>query len=171
VTPYAFVEHATTITAIPLAIIGFGFTLWQVRKTRKAAEAARDAAGLAQRGIGRGNLLVLIPQLQRVEDELERAIHSGHQELALTWIGTWRWQAGQLRGLIQVTAPTNRKMLKAIQTSMVAASDAKASLVSEKTIDLAAETKGVMSAIAAVTVDLGEIAVIQGMRVGGIEND
>lgn len=169
-TPYWYIEHITIISTIPLALIGFGFTLWQVRKTRTAAEAARDAAKNAQRGIGRGSLLVLIPQLQRTEEELERAVRSGYSDIAMSWLGTWRWQAGQLRGLINV-ASTDRAVLRAIQASVVAAAEAKTELVGSIGVDLVIATKDVRTAIAAVTNQLGELAVVQGMQMGQDSND
>jgi hypothetical protein len=165
VTFYWIVEHVSTISVIPLAIVGFGITWWQIHKTRTAAEAARDAARDTQHGIGRGSLLVLIPQLQRTEEELERAVRSGHHDIALSWLGTWRWQAGQLRGLINVTS-TERDTLKSIQESVVAAADAKAELIASAEADLVIATQDVRTAIAAVTNELGELAVVQGMQIG-----
>ena len=166
---YWYIEHAAAIAAIPLAIAGFGFTLWQIRKARTAAEAARDAAKEAQRGIGRGTLLLLIPQLQRTEDEVERAIGDGKQDLMFSWLAIWRWQASQLRGLLKVAAPDERGILKAIQKSMVATADLKTELFGIQNSDLVDATREVRTAITAVTNGLGELAVVQGMQIGQID--
>jgi hypothetical protein len=166
---YWYVEHVSIIATIPLAIAGFGFTLWQIRKARTAAEAARDAARDAQRGIGRGTLLLLIPQLYRTEEELERAIGDGQPGLMLSWLAIWRWQASQLRGLLKVTAPDERGILKAIQKSMVATADLKTEMLGIKSNDLVDATKEVRTTIAAVTNGLGELAMVQGMQIGQID--
>jgi hypothetical protein len=163
---YWYIEHVSAITAIPLAVVGFGFTLWQVRKTRTAAEAAQRAAERAQRGIGRSTLLLLIPQLQRAEEELDRAVETGQQNLVLLWLATWRWQAGQLRGLLKVAAPDERTILRSIQESIVATVDLKNSLLGIPGSDLIAATKEAREAIAAVTNGLGELAVVQGIQMG-----
>ena len=165
---YWYVEHATNIATIPLAVAGFGFTLWQIRKARNAAEAARDASREAQRGIGRSTLLLLVPQLQRTEEELERAIGNKQQDLVVSWLTIWRWQAGQLRGLLKVAAPTERDIMKAIQKSMVASAELKTDLVGIKSNDLAVATKEVRIAIAAVTNGLGELSMVQGLQIGQI---
>lgn len=163
---YWYIEHATTITAIPLAILGFGIAIWQIRKTRTAAESALKAAGETQRGIGRSTILLLIPQLHRTEEELERAIGGGHQDLVLSWLSTWRWQAGQLRGLLKVAAPNERGVLKSIQESIVISMDLRNELLGIANGDLIAATKAVRTSISAVTNGLGELAILQGMQIG-----
>ncbi len=64
---YSWIEHISTIAGIPLALIGFAVTIWQLVKTRGAAVAARLAAEKATKNINRTTLLMLVPQLMNVE--------------------------------------------------------------------------------------------------------
>ncbi|MGX4657546.1 hypothetical protein ACWCHM_28070 [Micromonospora sp. SCSIO 07396] len=165
------IGHVADISAVPVAIIGFGVTYNQVKKTRKAAEAAESAARNSQKAIGRSSLLGLIPQLQRVEEELDRAIRSGSEPVVASSLQSWRWQAGQVRGLLQVGKLARRELLVDIQDSVSAASQAQIELSgSGGDLNLAAATKDVRDAIAKVTNELGAIATVQGIQAGGVDD-
>ncbi|GHJ10925.1 hypothetical protein TPA0907_52920 [Micromonospora humidisoli] len=165
------IGHVADISAVPIAIIGFGVTYNQVKKTRKAAEAAESAARNSQTAIGRSSLLGLIPQLQRVEEELDRAIRSGSEPVVASSLQSWRWQAGQVRGLLQVGKLASRELLVDIQDSVSAASQAQIELSgSGGDLNLATATKDVRDAIAKVTNELGAIATVQGIQAGGVDD-
>jgi hypothetical protein len=163
---YNLVEHAATITAIPFALGGFGATIWQTWKARKAAEAANDAATSAKVHMSRANLLLLIPQLQKAEEELERAVTEQSLATVIYWLGAWRWQASQLRAYLSMTASGDRKVLKLIQNSLATAGNTKTRLVGNSAADLIKETIGVRDAIALVTTELGALAASQSSEVG-----
>lgn len=75
---------------------GFAFTIVQVRKTRSAAEAARDAVGRAQHDLARTRLLALIPNMLRAEASLAAATESAAQVATLV---EWRHLAGEVQGI------------------------------------------------------------------------
>ncbi|WP_344398321.1 hypothetical protein [Actinomadura alba] len=164
---YSFVERAANLTSIPFALIGFGVTFWQLSKTKKAAESARDAAKIAQGEMSRASLLTLIPQLQRVEEELERAVRLNSSELVISWLANWRWQAGQVRGLLMVISPNDKKTLKAIQASVAAAALVKSSLIDDPDLDLSASTKPARDAMSIVTNEIGALATTHQIQTGG----
>jgi hypothetical protein len=132
---YDWLTKADTVVAIPVAAVGFALTIWQIVRTRRAVDAARAAVSDVQRTLARNHLLVLLPQLQRVEQDLEVAIGNSDIGLVGSYLGTWRWQAGQLRGLLQADATTNKRLLRAIQQSIALAATAKLDLL-EKQSDL-----------------------------------
>jgi hypothetical protein len=167
------VELAAAYATIPLAIVGFGFTIYQISKTRKAAEAAADAARSTQYGIIRNSLLILIPQLQRVEEELERAVRAESDDLVVTWLSNWRWQAGQVRGLLAQASPQNRKVLSSLQSSIAMAAQVKSAIIDGPLEELPIITKAARDAIADVTNELGALAATQGVQIidRGPQND
>jgi hypothetical protein len=168
VSVYYWIEHISTISAVPLALVGFGITFWQLFKTRRAALAARIAAENATRNINRGTLIMLLPQLMYVEGELDEAIRRRSLDLTLSSLRTWRSQATQVRGLIALVAPgDNEKVLKSIQSSVSAVVSAKRRLTESPNDDLVAATRVVRKAIAAVTDELGILAVAELAEVGG----
>jgi hypothetical protein len=163
---YDLVEHAATITAIPLALAGFGATIWQTTRARKAAEAASAAATSAKVQMSRANLLLLIPQLQKAEEELERAVTERSLSASIYWLSAWRWQAGLLRAYLSITAPSDRKVLKLIQSSLTIAGSTKNGLVGNISADLIKDTLAVRDAIVLVTTELGALAATQSSEVG-----
>lgn len=165
------VTLAAAYTAIPFALIGFGITIRQASKAKTAAEAARDAAKMTQSALARNSLLVLIPQLQRVEEELERAVQTDSADLIITWLSNWRWQAGQVRGLLSKSSSENRKILKSLQSSIAISAKAKSDIIDGTVEELAISTKAVRDAIAEVTNELGALAALQGIAIGESTND
>jgi hypothetical protein len=165
------IGHIADISAIPVAVVGFGATIWQTRRARTAAEAARRAAQASRVAMGRASLLVLLPQLHRVEEELERAVRSDGVDLVFVWLGTWRWQAAQTRGLLNIASPREKKVLKLLQTSIMAASTTKAEILTDPQSDLLISTKAVRESISLVTNELGTLAIEQGLNAGGVIND
>lgn len=150
-----------------MAALGFGLTIWQTTKARKSADAAKKAARDTAHGISRASLLVLIPQMQRVEEELEQAVRDKSVDLTISWLSTWRWQAGQARGFLNSSSTDQQKMLDDLQSSVTAARGAKSKLI-ETTgpPDVVACTKQVRQAIGRVTGELGTLAASYGIQVG-----
>jgi hypothetical protein len=167
----SYVELASAYSAIPFALAGFGFTIWQIVKTRTAAESALDAARSAQHSIVRNSLLMLIPQLQRVEEELERAVRTQSEDSVVTWLSSWRWQAGQVRGFLAEASPHNKQVLSALQSSIAMAAQVKSAIIDGPLEDLPIITKAARDAIADVTNELGALAAMQGARIGASDNE
>jgi hypothetical protein len=102
-TLYESWDRIITVGSLPLTLIGLAITIYQITKARSAAEAARDSARKAVADARRGTLLVLLPQLHRVEEQLDRAVRDNSIDLAVAALTSWRWQAGQVRGHLGTT--------------------------------------------------------------------
>lgn len=163
---YSFVDAASTWSAIPLALSGFGVTIWQTTKAKRAAEMASRSAQEAKERIGRSSLLVLLPQLHRAEEQLERAVRDGSVELTISWLSTWRWQASQMRGLLDESDPPQREIAVSLQASISSATSAKEKLISNSAPDVVTSTRSVRTAMGKVTGELGAMASSQGMQSG-----
>ncbi|MFC8454607.1 hypothetical protein [Kitasatospora sp. NPDC057223] len=160
---YDLVDHVATITSIPFAVIGFAITIWQTWKARTAAEKAQEAAEVMRDRITRSSLVMLIPQLTRVEDEIDRAVSDGNVRLAISWINTWRWQAGQVKGLLQAAQADDPKIMKALQASIVASGEAKNALLAGSS-DLYADSAVMRRTISRASGELSSLAAIYGMQ-------
>lgn len=150
-------DYISTTLSIPIAAAGFYIAIKQINKTKVAAEAARDAAETARKQVGRGSLLVLLPQLQRTEEELERAINLDSRDLCATWLNTWRWQAGQLKGHLRRITTDTATLETTIQASVVASANAKNNLMGPEPGDLKKSTSTARRSIAAVTSEIGDL--------------
>jgi hypothetical protein len=166
-TLYWWIDHVSTIASAPLALVGFGFTFWQLAKTKSAAESAKASAEETRKQIRRANLLSLLPQLHRIEDEVSSAIRLGSVELVMAWLSLWRWQASEVRGYLNSDVASEKKVMKAIQTSISVAADAKFELIDLLSQDLVKATSAVRKAIASVTGELGSLSSVQGSGIEG----
>jgi hypothetical protein len=162
----SFIDSANTWTSIPFAVIGFGVTIWQTTKAKTAAELANKAAQDVRENIGRASLLVLIPQLHRAEEQLERAVRDQSVDLVLSWLSTWRWQAGQARGLLNENDQLQRDVIISLQESIAAASSAKSKLIDGAAPNVILATRAVRTAVSKVTSELGAMAASYGLQVG-----
>jgi hypothetical protein len=150
-----WLEGVNQWASIPLQIGGFAVAIWQIVKSRTAAEAAQSAAISASTLINSKLLMTILPQLNQVESNLEWAIGRGDADAASHYLGAWRWQAGQLRGHLGDTADAEFATL--IQGSIVAAADSRIA-IQESPEDLAKRSVSARKAISGVTGRLGEIA-------------
>ncbi|MFF0550255.1 hypothetical protein ACFYUL_14950 [Streptomyces sp. NPDC004311] len=162
----AVIEVVANWSAIPVAAAGFFFTIKQTIKARHAAEMAQKSAEDARDRISRSSLLVLLPQLHRAEDQMERAVRDGSVELAISWLSTWRWQASQVRGLLDEADPQQRVLADSLQASISAAASAKEKLMSNGSPDVVVATRAVRAAVGKVTGELGALASSHGMQAG-----
>lgn len=152
-------------TAVPVAIIGFGIAFYQIYKTKRAAEAARDASRTAERILGKNQLIALIHQLQRIEDEITRAVQSGAPESVISWLGFWRWQANQVRGLVNQSADNHQKASRLIQASVAKAAEACSLLTEDPDAELTEVTKSSRAAIYKVTNEVGALVAVHSSTV------
>jgi hypothetical protein len=152
-----WVAAANDIIGIPLTIAGFIFAIVQIYKTKNSANAAKTAASDAVSSISSNYLLILLPQLNRVESELDTAVDQDDRRLAAAHMSQWRWQAGQVRGWLSGDDPSSKKVAKLIQTSITLAATAKLDAL-DKAQDLPSVARPVQEAIAAVTGELGQLS-------------
>ncbi|MEU6010225.1 hypothetical protein [Streptomyces sp. NPDC047453] len=167
---YSVVDAASTWTAIPFASIGFGITIYQTYKAKNAAESAQLAAENVRESISKASLLVLLPQLHRAEEQLERSVRDRSLDLTISWLSTWRWQAGQVRGLLDDADPSQREMIISLQASISAAASAKSKLIEVDSPDIVAITKTARQSVGKVISALGAMTSALGMQAGGVGN-
>lgn len=164
---YVWLDHVTTAAGIPLALIGFGVTWWQLKKTKSAAQAAASAAEQAQSQLRKLNLVSLLPQLARIEEGLDEAVSASSAQMLRFWIASWRWQAGEIRGYLNFENPDEKKLMKTIQASIASASDVRNSLHSTPNSRYVTMTGDLRKLMGRVTGELGTLTTKQGATVGG----
>ena len=106
-----------TVVGLPLTILGLIITWRQARKATKAAEAAKKAVYQTEQQIRASQLLVLVPQLRWTVAELESAIENDNSYMARRQLESWRWQAGNIHGILSSTNSSEEKLLKSLTRS------------------------------------------------------
>jgi hypothetical protein len=77
--------------------------------------------------------LVLVPQLSRTVAELDSAIQANNSLLAQRDLNSWRWQAGNIHGILSGTDPSEKRILRILQQSVGLAQTAGGTLLDGKT--------------------------------------
>ncbi|MEZ7157262.1 hypothetical protein ACBR38_19800 [Streptomyces sp. MAD19A] len=106
---------------------------------------------------------MLIPQLVRIEDEIDRAVNENDVRLVVSWLNTWRWQASQAKGYLQAAKADDPKVMKALQASITASGETKNILVAG-TSDLIQDSAAARKAISKAAGELGSLAANFGMQ-------
>src|SRR5437868_615162 len=101
-----------------MALVGLYVTWRQAKNAADSAKAAQDAIVATERQIRSKQLMVLIPQLRWVAIELENAIAANDRKGARKQLDSWRWQAGNVQGILTATDPEEISILEGLQKSV-----------------------------------------------------
>lgn len=121
-----------TVAGVPLALIGLYITWRQARNAADSAKAAQNAIAATERKIRSKQLMVLIPQLRWTVTELENAIASNDRKAARRQLDSWRWQAGNIQGILTAADPEEVSILEGLQQSVGLARVAGSALLNER---------------------------------------
>lgn len=111
-------DNISTLSAILLAAIGFGFAYWQILKTKNAAIAAREAISSTEHAIAKNKMLSLGPHLRRIALALDNAIDRDSAELVLLQFDEYRYHVAELRGALDELDLPDEDLRKRIQDSI-----------------------------------------------------
>lgn len=168
--PYlpGWLEFVNGWLAIPLQVVGFAIAFQQIAKAKNAATAAKEAAARTEKQIAGNLLLVVLPQLTQIEMNLEWAVGRADRNAVIHYLGSWRWQAGQLRGHLARQGGIDDDVLTQIQQSIATAADTKLAL-SDKNADVAKRCRACLKSIALVTGMVGELMAKNSIE--GVDSD
>lgn len=108
-----------------VSLLGVGVAIWQVVRTRNAVTAAQAAIERTERHLAVNQLLVLIPQLQRLEPELNISLTAKVREPIIRHLAEWRRLAGDVYGLAKDEEYSDDQLLDLLQQSAASAATAK----------------------------------------------
>lgn len=93
---------AMGVLGVLATVIGLSVAFWQIRKTRSAAEAARDAVTTTEGRLAKAELLQLIPALVEVDGTLEDRVRTGASpEEVAEQLTKWRDSANEVLGVLE----------------------------------------------------------------------
>lgn len=112
--------------------VGLGFTYFQARRAANAAASAERAARRTSRALAVAQMLSAIPELSRIDANLDVAVQDENRGATLDALREWRSKAGDLRGLIMAASTDEHVRIGTeIQKSIGAANQAKIALQDE----------------------------------------
>jgi hypothetical protein len=148
---------AIALVGTLLAAVALAVAIFQLRHTQTALEAATDAIETTQRSLATNQLLTLIPQLQRIETELDDAAREDDRKAGHRLLVAWRNLATDAQGVLAGHPARDVSVEEPIRTSIVQVTVAKANLI-EKKMSCKRATETARAAIAAACADLGVFA-------------
>ncbi|OZC67021.1 hypothetical protein CH276_07440 [Rhodococcus sp. 06-470-2] len=171
-----FFVWANLWLALPLGIIGFAITLWQVLDAKKAAnraksaadaaeDAAKEASKAARSQVRSIQVASIGPHLMRLEENIDSAIERQSSELLNVSIVNWRLQATTYKQFLDPNIPNELALSKKIQKAILPVNALKLSIISfDNSTDWASETEKVRKAVNEVTAEVGAIIAQQSIE-------
>ena len=104
-------------------VVGFGVAIWQLARTASAAESTRDRIASFQARVLGNDLLVLLPELHKIEDDIDTALKKpdlDEVERCLTRYA--RKSAEAVALLLSDEAPEETVLVKTLKAASKAAS-------------------------------------------------
>ena len=141
-----------------VGVLGFPLAIWQLVRTANAAERTEQRLMVNE-------LLFELPQLHRLEQDLDDAARSSSIEGAIRVLNEWRRQAATVGAFLQ-THQGDTPLLGELHNSIALAGQAKNALVNGKTNPLTV-TKDARASIEKVCRDLPGVAAELKSKIGG----
>lgn len=141
-----------------VSVVGLTIAIWQIWRTGRIAKSTQQAVEDATRRVGIYNILLIIPELSRLEREIEDAAREGNEEVLRRLLKEWREMGTELRGALSNEEIPASNVDQAIRTSVVLAMAAKQGLMSGKDANLLHATRKVRTAIEEVCVEMRMLA-------------
>jgi hypothetical protein len=107
-----------TVGGFPLTLAGLYVTWHQAREASSAANAARRAVQRTQQQIRANQLMVLVPQLTWIANEVDWAIERENFDVVRRFLNSWRHHAGNVHGILMAQAPNESEILKVLMQSI-----------------------------------------------------
>lgn len=107
-----------TIAGFVLTLAGLYLTWRQARDATGAANAASRAVQRTQKQIRSNQLMVLIPQLTWIANEVDWAIERENFDVVRRFLNSWRQHAGNVHGILMAQAPNESEILKMLRHSI-----------------------------------------------------
>lgn len=132
-----------------LSFVALVLTLIEVWRTRKIARKTQQAIEHAAARVSLYNVLLAVPELSRLETELENAAVLDDRNEARRILAQWRDSAADLRGLLRNEGVSNTEVEEAVQNSITQASIAQRELAEKKSGTVLGRTEKAREAVQA----------------------
>jgi len=140
------------IAGLLVSIVGFWLAIVQLRRTAKATKATADNIKQTLHRMNINHMLVLLPQLRLIENDLDQAAEDEDRRLAQRTLISYAHTASQVASLLQGSETTSDvELIQKLRSSARKASQAKAQLVSSSRVSVKAAIKDVLGEVGDVT--------------------
>jgi hypothetical protein len=136
-----------------LSLVGLAIVIWQIWRTGRIANATKVAVEEATKRVGIYNVLLIIPELSRLEKEIEDAVQADQGTTLRRLLKDWRELATDFRGSLTNESISSPTLEHQIRESVTLAMIAKQTTMSAAGPNLFQSTKKVRRSIEEVCVE------------------
>jgi hypothetical protein len=138
-----------------VGIAGFGLAIWQLWRTANATEAASSALS---RRLLHNDLLVLMPELHRLEDDFDNALRSANRDLVANALVAYSRRVSAVVGHLKSDdALREENAVRLLTVAAKSASSAKGELYSRPSEDIQAVVAPAQRKMAAANSEVAEL--------------
>ncbi|MFI7433243.1 hypothetical protein [Micromonospora haikouensis] len=130
-----------------LGLVGLAVAIFQIWRTGRIAAATKVAMEEAVRRISLFNILLVVPELSRIENDLDRAANSENPDEVRRSLREWREVASDFYGLLDGEAGNHDELMTLVRQSVTLSTVAKGQLISSKQGSVLSATKRVRESI------------------------
>jgi hypothetical protein len=130
-------------------LVGVLIALVQLVRTRSTLKATQTAINRTERHLALNHLLFLLPQLQRLEGDLDVAVENDQRDTVIRQLVEWRRLASEIHGLVDGQPFSEPPRTDQLRQSVTSAAVTKRQLVGSSQRSLKATTESVRDDIAA----------------------
>lgn len=141
-----------------LSLIGLAVALAQIWRLGRITRATKKAVEEATGRVSLYNFLLVVPELTRLESDIEAAALADDPELLRRHLKEWREAMGELHGVLSNEGLSGQKIEQLISDSLVNVTLAKSNVVEGKSTDLLTATKKARKAIEDVCIETKRMA-------------
>lgn len=145
-----------SICGLVVGVIGFGFTIHQLRRTATATEASNELLVNVGARMKANHLLVLLPQLHLLSDELDEAVLTDDKKAVTRALVSYSRAASQIASMLD-TSSESPELVDMLRESAKAAGTAKGVIVGGTNKSLAVVVKSVTEAMSTVSNNASEL--------------
>lgn len=109
--------------------VGLVIAIVQLLRTKRAVTVATEAIGRTEQALALNQVLVLLPQLTRLEGDLDAAVLTNTRDAVVRYLVEWRRVAMELHGLTRHQSYAIDEELAQLRGSAVAAAATKLQLI------------------------------------------
>lgn len=155
---------------LAITLAGFGVAIWQLRKTTSAANAAAGELARARERLNGDQLAAVVPQMQSVVSDLEHAMASSSQDVAVRALARFKLVAGDANALLTNLNSDYSELQARLDSSAKAALRSQGALASRSDADLPRLVKKVSSDIEALAGDISAVVAAQRYSLRGAQD-
>lgn len=123
-------QDQLAIGSFVVTVFGFAIAIWQIRKSVKASEATTIAVRVTANRLAANQLLLLVPQLELIDYELDLSIRANDREGVERSLVRWRYLSSKIRGVL-IALNIDPEIIERLQKSASLATVTKATLYND----------------------------------------